>query len=84
MEQKEIYILKENFVDDFEKYTNIRVFESLEKAKEEMNFIIKEYEEENNTEDLIIERDEQSYCCYEDGFYNSYHFDISIEKTILE
>ena len=84
MEQKEIYILKEDFVDETEYLSNIRAFDSLEKAKEEMNFIIKEYEEQNNTEDLIVERDEQSYCCYEDGYYNSNHFDITIEKVFLE
>lgn len=74
-----VYIVSVDEVYDFEKfYHEPRVFAEVNDAISLMNDIVKKFEEENNPDDFIIERDDTSYTAYEDGRYPENHFCVQV------
>lgn len=83
----EIFILHTDYHNNtMENWKSVRVFETLEKAQQEFESIIDDYENNENDYDIdsySFEHTDNYYYCQETGNYYN-HLILSIEKGVLE
>ena len=89
MEEKIIYLLTTELVDDVEEdFYTARAFSSLEKAKAEMQISIKDYKnnflENEDIGNFEIEETDTYYSSFKIGWYAKHHFITNIERVFLE
>ena len=85
-----VYVVLENWVVDYDSGSTMEVYSTKEKALEDFNERIRnakidmnfEKNEDEQIEDssIVEEKDEDSYCIYEDGYYSNNHINIRIEE----
>lgn len=84
MMNNEIYILTIDSIDpNGFNIKKTRVFKNIEDARKVFNKE-REYFEDTNAEDGITGKGDDYFCWYEDGYYLSNHFELNIEKGVLE
>ena len=85
-----VYVVLESWVVDCDSGSTMEIYDTKEKALEDfnerirnartdMNFNVDE-DEQIDGNSMIEEKDEDSYCIYEDGYYSSNHISIRIEE----
>lgn len=85
-----VYVVLENWVVDYDSGSTMEVYDTKEKALEDfnerirnaridMNFNVDE-DEQVEESSIVEEKDEDSYCIYEDGYYSNNHISIRIEE----
>lgn len=85
-----VYVVLENWVVDYDSGSTMEVYDTKEKALEDFNERIRnaridmnfnaDEDEQIEESDMKEDKDEDSYCIYEDGYYSSNHISIRIEE----
>lgn len=79
MANMNVFVLTISDVCDFERFSHTpQVFSKVEDAQSEMNSLVKQFEENNNLDGWVVEKDAMSYLTYEDGRMAENHYEVSI------
>lgn len=74
-----VFVLTISDVCDFERFSHDpQVFGKVKDAQKEMKSLVKQFEDENDTTDMVVEKDAMSYLAYEDGRMAENHYEVSI------
>lgn len=82
-----VYLVVEDYTYDFIEELQTKAFNTLEKAKEYFTKQVEEtkknYIDEINSNEIVVEEDEKNFSIYYEGYYGEEHTDINIiEKEI--
>ena len=82
----EVFILKENGAFKFHNWEEMWVFSSFDRAKDLMNARVKQYlaDQDTTNPNLIIEENDISFSCYQDGYYDEEHYELLIHVKEME
>lgn len=74
-----VFVLTISDVCNFEKFSHDpEVFAELKDAQKEMKYLIKQFESDTDTTDMVVEKDAMSYLAYEDGRMAENHYEVII------
>ena len=88
MENKEIYIVVQDSVYDFESSTTVEGFHNYDDAVKRVNQIFEQDKEENphwyNSDSYVVEKTDGQFEVYEDGSYCENHLAVFIKTITLK
>lgn len=83
----EIYVIVETSIWEYEICPDkVFVFKDKEKAKKQFEKLCKAAKKDIKefTNDFVIDKTEDFFCVYEQGYYSQTHCDITLHKKFLE
>ena len=83
-----VYVVLESWVVDYDSGNSMAIYDTKEKAQKDFDERVRNAKIDMNLEqvveieetNMIEEKDEDSYCVYEDGYYSRNHISIRIEE----
>lgn len=80
-----VYVIIKDTRYDYEGENDVQVFSSLEKAKKELQVMVKQYRKDAQNDEWVIETDdEMSFEAYEDGYECQNHYFFNITKLPVQ
>ena len=79
-----VYEILVDSVDDGDDFIETKLFYNVDDAITYFNRVIEDFEKDclssYEPDDYVVERDDMFYSWYEDGYYSTNHFDVTLRQ----